>query len=276
MKKLYLGYSPCPNDTFIFYALTHQKIDTENIIFKEVLEDVETLNFMALEGILDITKVSYHAFGYLRDKYCLLRSGSALGYGCGPLVIAKEPFNIEELENKKIAIPGKLTTAHLLLQLMTQKIKNVVVMQFDKIIDAVFKEKVDAGLIIHESRFTYQNYGLKKIIDLGDWWEKETGLPIPLGGIIIKRSLGSDIIKKVDNAIHRSIEYAYANPEETKDYIKAHAQELDSDVIQQHICLYVNDYSLDLGEDGIFAVQYLFEQAQEKGILPKSDLPLFI
>ncbi|MFQ6119090.1 MAG: menaquinone biosynthesis family protein [Methanosarcinales archaeon] len=276
MKKLYLGYSPCPNDTFIFYALTHQKIATDNIIFKEVLEDVETLNFMALEGVLDITKVSYHAFGYLRDKYCLLRSGSALGFGCGPLVIAKEPFNIEELENKKIAIPGKLTTAHLLLQLMTQKIKNVVVMQFDKIIDAVFKEKVDAGLIIHESRFTYQNYGLKKIIDLGDWWEKETGLPIPLGGIIIKRSLGSDIIKKVDNAIHRSIEYAYANPEKTKDYIKAHAQELDSDVIQQHICLYVNDYSLDLGEDGIFAVQYLFEKAQEKGILPKSDFPLFI
>src|SRR3990172_5877954 len=182
MKSLTLGYSPCPNDTFIFYALIHDKIDTKNLKFKETLLDVETLNQKALHTELDLTKISYHAFGHMRKNYCLLRAGGALGRGCGPLVIAKNEYAMEELRGKKIAIPGKLTTAYLLLQLYNpdfslQTSDLLVEMPFDKIIDAVAKEEVDAGLIIHESRFTYHSYGLKQIIDHGEWWEKQTGHP---------------------------------------------------------------------------------------------------
>ncbi|MEK7331839.1 MAG: 1,4-dihydroxy-6-naphthoate synthase, partial [Nitrospirota bacterium] len=197
MKTLSLGYSPCPNDTFIFYALVHGKIDTGDLQFKEILLDVETLNRSAIKGELDITKVSYNAFGNLRDDYCLLRSGGALGRGCGPLVVSKRNYSMKDLKGKRIAIPGELTTAYLLLQLYDPDLKkNIKVMPFNMVMDAVKKGEVDAGLIIHESRFTYKAYGLKKVIDLGEWWEKETGLPIPLGCIIAKRSMGEDLIHK--------------------------------------------------------------------------------
>ena len=280
MKSLTLGYSPCPNDTFIFYALIHGKIDTKNLKFNEILLDVETLNQKALLTELDLTKISYHAFGHLRKNYCLLRAGGALGRGCGPLVIAKNEYAMEELRGKKIAIPGKLTTAYLLLQLYIPdfilQTSDLLEMPFDKIIDAVAKEEVDAGLIIHESRFTYPSYGLKQIIDLGEWWEKQTGHPIPLGGIIAKRSLGEGLNKKINKTIKSSIEYAFSNRSEPMDYIKKHSQELSDEVINQHINLYVNNYSLDVGQDGEKAVIALLSRAEEAGIIPKVKQEIFV
>jgi 1,4-dihydroxy-6-naphthoate synthase len=215
MKKFSLGYSPCPNDTFIFYALTHNKI-AGDIEFRETLKDVEYLNRMALHKRLDITKASFHGFGFLRDDYCLLHSGSALGHGCGPLIVARDVINQKDLANKKIAIPGRMTTAYLLLGLFAPDAKNIVEMPFDRIMNAVSMGTVDAGLIIHESRFTYPQYGLVKIIDLGEWWEKETGLPIPLGGILARRDLGAGVIRKIDDLIKQSIEYAFAHPGEPR------------------------------------------------------------
>lgn len=280
MKSLTLGYSPCPNDTFIFYALIHDKIDTKNLKFKETLLDVETLNQKALHTELDLTKISYHAFGHMRKNYCLLRAGGALGRGCGPLVIAKNEYAMEELRGKKIAIPGKLTTAYLLLQLYNPDFRlqtsDLLEMPFDKIIDAVAKEEVDAGLIIHESRFTYHSYGLKQIIDLGEWWEKQTGHPIPLGGIIAKRSLGEGLNKKINKTIKSSIEYAFSNRSEPMDYIKKHSQELSDEVINQHINLYVNNYSLDVGQDGEKAALALLSRAEEAGIIPKVKQEIFV
>lgn len=283
MRVLSLGYSPCPNDTFLFYALIHKKIDTEDLSFKEVLLDVETLNRIALHSELDITKTSYHAFGHLLENYCLLRSGSAIGRNCGPLIISKNNNNPLNLLGKKIAIPGSLTTANLLLQLFTSGLASneglvgelhgkrsfpctYVEMSFDKIMDSVVRGDVDAGLIIHEGRFTYPSYGLKKVIDLGEWWEKETGLPLPLGCILAKRNLGQDLIKRVDSIIRKSIEYSLNHREESRSYIKQHSQELVEEVIQQHINLYVNNYSLDIGEEGLSAVRELFRRAELTGI----------
>ncbi len=303
MKSLTLGYSPCPNDTFIFYAMIHGKIDTQNLSFNEILLDVETLNQKALKAELDITKISYAAYGRLRENYCLLRSGGALGRGCGPLVVAKNEYTMEELRGKKIAIPGKLTTAYLLLQLfdpafiraysnnlygrgnpapafvragLPRPYPIIIEMPFHKIMDAVVNEEVDAGLIIHESRFTYPSHGLKQLLDLGSWWEKETGLPIPLGGIIAKRTLGKSLIKQADKLLKQSVEYAFSNRIEPMAYIKEHSQELSDDVINQHINLYVNDFSLDVGDEGEKAVAELISRAEESGIIPKSNQPMFI
>jgi 1,4-dihydroxy-6-naphthoate synthase len=278
MTSVSLGYSPCPNDTFIFYAMIHGKINTGDLAFNEVLLDVETLNQKALRSELDITKISYAAYGQLREEYCLLRSGGALGRGCGPLVIAKNSYTMEELQGKKIAIPGKLTTAFLLMQLYDPffKSSDIVVMPFDEIMDAVSQGDVDAGLIIHESRFTYPSYGLKEIIDLGSWWEAQTGLPIPLGGIIAKRSLGDGLHTQINNILRQSVEYAFDNRTEPLNYIKKHSQELSDDVINQHINLYVNDFSVDVGQEGEQAVAELLSRAEEAGIIPKSDKSIFI
>ncbi|MDI6744896.1 MAG: 1,4-dihydroxy-6-naphthoate synthase [Thermodesulfovibrionales bacterium] len=277
MRTLSLGYSPCPNDTFIFYALVHGKINTGDLRFKEILLDVETLNQKALKGELDITKVSYNAFGNLRDDYCLLRSGGALGKGCGPLVVASKECDIKDLKGKTIAIPGKLTTAYLLLQLYAPDFRsNVKVMPFHEIMGAVKEEKVDAGMIIHEGRFAYPSYGLKKIIDLGEWWERETGLLIPLGCIIAKRSLGIDVISKVERLIEESVQCAMSHRDEPLKYIKKHSRELDDSVIDEHVKLYANDYSIDIGDDGIRAVRKLLDMAEERGIIKKSSKPLFI
>lgn len=273
MKKLSLGYSPCPNDTFIFYALAHKKVRV-SVEFSETLKDVETLNRMALQGELDVTKVSFGAFGHLREDYCLLNSGSALGRGCGPLIVAKDRINIADLAGKKIAIPGKMTTAYLLLQLFDPDIRNVVEMPFDRIMNAVSLGAVDAGLIIHEGRFTYPKYDLVQLVDLGEWWEGETGLPIPLGGIVAKRSLGADVINEVDRMLKKSVEFAFENQSMTRGYLKEHAQELDDEVINQHIGLYVNDYTLDIG-DGAAAVEELLKRAEKLNLIPHSDKPLF-
>ena len=274
MRRLSLGYSPCPNDTFIFYALTHGKL-AGNFVFRETLKDVEKLNKMALIKEFDITKASFHGFGFLRNEYCLLHSGSALGRGCGPLIVARNPINNDELGLKKIAIPGKMTTAYLLLKLFAPFANNIIEMPFDRIMNAVSLGIVDAGLIIHESRFTYPKYDLVKQIDLGEWWEKETGLPIPLGGILARRDMGKPMIGKIDLLIRQSIEYAFQHPAETREYIKKNAQELDDDVIDQHIKLYVNDYSQDIGE-GIIAVERLLKTAEELNLIPHSEKPIFI
>ncbi|MGD2080223.1 MAG: 1,4-dihydroxy-6-naphthoate synthase, partial [Nitrospirota bacterium] len=193
-KDLTLGYSPCPNDTFIFYALVRGKIETGGLSFLETLEDVETLNRMALRGALDVTKVSTHALGFLREDYCLLRSGGALGRGCGPLIVAREPLEARDLRGKRIAIPGTLTTAYLLMRLFDPMLKDIEAMPFHRIMDAVSSGSADAGLIIHEGRFTYPGYGLHEVLDLGRWWEDATGLPIPLGSIVAKRELGTETL----------------------------------------------------------------------------------
>ncbi|MDA3903166.1 MAG: 1,4-dihydroxy-6-naphthoate synthase [Desulfuromusa sp.] len=276
MRQLSLGYSPCPNDTFIFYGLIHDKVPCPEVTFIEQLEDVETLNQLALKNQLDLTKISYHAFGHLRQNYVLLRSGGALGRGCGPLIIAAENTTMAKLRGKKIAIPGQLTTANLLLQLYSDGYEDVLILPFDKIMAAVGQGRADAGVIIHESRFTYQQYGLKQILDLGQWWEEESGYPIPLGGILARRNLGASLIRKIDAALRQSIEYAYAHPQEPQDYVKQHAQELDDSVVRNHIELYVNDFSLDLGDEGVQAVNSLLSRAEERCIIPPCELSLFI
>ena len=275
MKPLSLGYSPCPNDTYIFYALTHGRIPSPGFSVTERLEDVETLNQLAIDGQLDLTKISYHALGHLRDRYALLHSGGALGRGCGPLVIAPEKKEMQALRGRRIAVPGKLTTANLLLQLYSTGFDNLLVVPFDQIMPSLKRGEADAGVIIHESRFTYRQSGFHEILDLGAWWETDTGLPIPLGGILARRDLGSQTIRAVDRAIRASLEYARRNPREPRTYIRKHAQELDNRVIDAHISLYVNDFSLDLGEEGIAAVGTLMTRAEERGLIPKSVEPLF-
>jgi 1,4-dihydroxy-6-naphthoate synthase len=276
--KLTLGFSPCPNDTFIFDALIHHKIDTEGLDFEVFYDDVETLNQKAFRGELDITKLSYHAFAYIVDKYVLLDAGSALGFGVGPMLISKFEFSISDLNNSKhkIGIPGKYTTANFLLGLALPEATNKQEMVFSEIEDALLDEKIDVGLIIHENRFTYQNKGLKKIIDLGDYWEKLTGCAIPLGGIVVNRKLPLDIQHKINRVLKRSVEFAFANPKSGLEFIRSHAQEMSEEVMYKHIELYVNRYSLDLGEDGRKAINLLFDKAREKGIIPEIKEEIFL
>jgi 1,4-dihydroxy-6-naphthoate synthase len=274
-RTLTLGYSPCPNDTFIFHALAHGRIRVEGLTFRERLEDVETLNRLALDGALDLTKISYHALGHLRRRYVLLRSGGALGRGCGPLVVAREETDMAALRGRRIAVPGQLTTANLLLQLYGSGYEDLLVLPFHRIMEAVAGGRADAGVIIHESRFTYRRHGLVQVRDLGRWWEEETGLPIPLGGILARRTLGAETIRRIDDALRASVDYAFAHPLGPRRYIKEHAQELEDDVIDSHIALYVNDFSRDLGEEGEMAVRTLLGRAEKRGIIPPCELPLF-
>ncbi len=258
--KLTLAFSPCPNDTFIFDALVNKKIDTEDFEFDVLLEDVQTLNRLALQNKIDVSKISYGVLPLITDNYFLLHSGGALGKGVGPLLIAKSKLQVEDLADKKIAIPGENTTAHMLFSLAFPNAKNKVFKIFNEIEDAVLKGEVDAGVIIHENRFTYQDKGLIKLIDLGDYWETQTQSPVPLGGIVAKKSLDISIIKKIDSLIKASVEYSFRNNYEVlSDYVKQHAQEMSEDVMRKHIDLYVNGFSIDLGEQGKLAVLKLME-----------------
>lgn len=275
MNSLSLGYSPCPNDTYVFYALVHGLLPGAPAM-DEVLEDIETLNGMALRQELDVVKVSFHALGHMRQDYCLLRAGGALGRGCGPLVVGRQPWSPDELVGKRIAIPGRLTTAALLLRLFGTAEAELVEMPFDRIMPATEAGEVDAGLIIHESRFTYPQHGLHKVVDLGEWWEAETGHPIPLGGILARRALGLGTIGRVDRALRQSVEYAHARAAEVKGYVRRHAQEMDEAVMQAHIDLYVNDYTLDYGADGVAAIEDLMRRAVEAEVLPAAAEPLFV
>jgi len=275
---LSLGFSPCPNDCFIFDALVHGRIDLEGLKFEAVLADVEALNTAAFAGSADITKLSFHAYAYCATNYVLLDAGSALGNNCGPLLISKRPISLDEVASGKlkIAIPGKYTTANFLLGLVCPRALDKTTMLFSEIEAAVLEGRFDAGLIIHESRFTYEGRGLRKIIDLGEFWETETGRPIPLGGIVIRRSLPDEIKDRVNRVLRRSVEYAFANRDASRAYVRAHAQEMSEEVMYKHIDLYVNQYSVDLGQEGRRAVELLFARATANGVIPASTAHLFL
>jgi 1,4-dihydroxy-6-naphthoate synthase len=269
--QLTLGFSPCPNDTFIFDAMVNSKVNTRGLSFDYVMEDVETLNEWALAGKLDVTKLSYSTYLHTAQSYALLHSGSALGKGVGPLLVAREQLSLANASGYTIAIPGIHTTANLLLSLALPEATQKTAMLFSDIEQSVLDGKYDAGLIIHESRFTYAQKGLLKLIDLGDWWENEMHAAIPLGGIVAKRSLGSDVIATIDAVIKDSIAYAWANYPTLPAFVTTNAQEMEEDVMRQHINLYVNDYTTDLGADGRNAIQTMFRKAQQAGII--SDMP---
>ena len=255
-----LGFSSCPNDTFIFAPIVHSLIDLEGLMFRYEIHDVETLNKQALQGIPDMVKISYHAFLHLPEKYLMLNSGNAMGSGVGPLLISKEPIPKDQLYNKTVAVPGDLTTAHLLLNFAYPEIMNKKIMVFHEIEDAILSGVIDAGVIIHENRFTYEKKGLIKICDLGEFWEQKKQVPIPLGGIAVKRSLGETLISSLNRIMHRSVKFALENPEMVMDFVRKHAQEMDPEVMKQHISLYVNSYTVDLGSKGREAVLTLTEE----------------
>ena len=261
--KLNLGYSPCPNDTFIFDALVNKKIDAEGLDFDVVLEDVETLNQWSFEKKLDITKLSYPAFFQNLDKYVLLNSGAALGKGVGPLLISKQniqhsTFNIQ---HSTIALPGKNTTANLLFSFAYPSAKNKQHMVFSAIEDSVLTEQTELGVIIHENRFTYHQKGLHKVTDLGDYWESKMHVPVPLGGIAISRSIDKEVSLKIEKLIRKSIEFAFSSYPFIPGYVIQHSQEMSEDVMRQHIQLYVNNFSIDLGNDGKQAIETLYKIA---------------
>lgn len=276
MKPLSLGFSPCPNDTFIFSTLVSARDQGSAPLFaKPHLEDVETLNRWAFERRLDVTKLSFHALGYVLDEYCVLQAGSALGRGCGPLLVASSHLSIEQLPGCTIAIPGKYTTAALLFRMFLPDCKQQVEMSFEHIMDAVQHGHVDAGVIIHESRFTYQRYDLVCLQDLGQWWEDISGLPIPLGCIAARRSLGAARIKEIEYQIRASLDTAYANPEACMEYIRMHAQETEDEVIQNHIDLYVNHFSVDLGIEGRAAIDTFLNKGRAQKVLPNMPINTF-
>ncbi|MET3114676.1 1,4-dihydroxy-6-naphthoate synthase [Pedobacter sp. CG_S7] len=277
--KLTIGFSPCPNDTFIFDALIHHKIDTEGLNFDVFFDDVETLNNKAMRGELDVTKLSFHAMAYVLDQYALLDAGSALGFGVGPLLICKNETLLHQNKlsaDLRIGIPGKFTTANFLLGIAFPHLLNKQELVFSDIENALLNGKIDLGLIIHENRFTYGDRGLYKIIDLGNYWEGLTGCAIPLGGIVVNRNLDVAVQQKVNRVLRKSVEYAFSNPKSGIDFIRQHSQEMNEAVMYQHIELYVNQYSIDLGVEGRKAVDKLFEMAQSKKIIPKISNYIYV
>jgi 1,4-dihydroxy-6-naphthoate synthase len=276
--RLTLGFSPCPNDCFMFDAMVHQRIDLEGLDFDVRMADIEALNAAAFAGQIDVTKLSFHAYAYCIGNYVLLDAGSALGRNCGPLLISKREISRDEVArgDLQIAIPGKYTTANFLLSLAFPRATRKSQLLFSDIEGAVLNGSMDAGLIIHENRFTYAAKGLKKIIDLGEYWESETGAAIPLGGIVINRALPDDVQQKVNRVMRRSVEYAFANRTASLPFVRANAQEMSEDVMYQHIDLYVNEYSVDLGREGRRAVEVLFERARTVGVIPGEPVSLFL
>jgi 1,4-dihydroxy-6-naphthoate synthase len=281
LATLSLAYSPCPNDTYIFAAWTRGMLAGAPPV-RVVLDDVEALNEAARGAKFELTKVSYGAIPYLLRDYRILRAGGALGRGCGPLVIAKPraggeaPSFADFTSETRIAIPGAMTTAYLLLRLALDRPVQVVPMRFDRIVDAVASGEVDAGLIIHESRFTYRSSGLCEVIDLGAWWEGETGNPIPLGAILVRRDVPPSQAQSLDETIRASLAYARANEAAVAPYVREHAFEMSDDVMRAHIGLYVNEYSVDLGDDGRAAIEQLFERAAARALIPAGTHPEFV
>jgi 1,4-dihydroxy-6-naphthoate synthase len=276
--KLIFSFSPCPNDCFMFEAIVNRRVELEGLDFQIQLADVETLNRAAFTGSAEITKLSFHAYSYCANDYVLLDAGSALGRNCGPILISKRTISNHELHNKnlRIAIPGKFTTANLLLELALPQQHNKSALVFSDIESAVLADEFDAGLIIHENRFTYAAKGLKKIIDLGEYWQKEAGRPLPLGGIAINRSLSTAVQQKVNSVLRRSVEYALAHPAASREFVLAHAQETSEEIVSRHIDLYVNQYSIDLGVDGREAIEALLERGRMAGCIPPFKESLFL
>jgi len=280
-KRYTLAYSPCPNDTYIFAALANGLLDGAPHVHV-VLDDVEALNVAAREGRYELTKVSYGAIPYVLEKYRVLRSGGALGRGCGPLVVARPgvdtraPVLTDFAADATFAIPGRMTTAFALLRLALGHEPKVREMRFDRIVDAVANEEVAAGLIIHESRFTYESAGLEQVIDLGDWWEHDTGNAIPLGAILVRRDVPVDDARAIDDAIRRSLRFAREREGDVIGYVREHAFEMDDEVMRKHIALYVNAYSDDVGDEGIAAVDDFFARSARAGLIPPSVRPEFV
>jgi len=276
---LSLAFSPCPNDCFMFDAIVNRRIDLEGLEFAPHLADIEELNASALAGRAQITKLSYHAYAHCTDRYVLLDAGSALGRGCGPLLISKRPIDRDEVARGglRIAIPGKYTTANFLLGLaFPAAAPHTTEMLFSDIEAALLRGRFDAGVIIHENRFTYEAKGLRRIVDLGEFWERETGAPIPLGGIVASRSLPDEVKRTVDRVIRRSVEYAFAHREASLPFVREHAQEMSEEVVYKHIDLYVNEFSIRLGREGRRAVQTLFDRAIAAGLIPVLPHALFL
>ncbi len=268
-SKITIGFSPCPNDTFIFDALVNKRIDTGEINFIPYIADVEELNKLALAGKLDITKLSFNAYAFASSAYQILNAGSALGNNCGPLLISSKDYSFSEIEKLKIAIPGKFTTANLLLTIFAPQAINKTEVLFSEIENQVLNGVFDAGLIIHENRFTYAQRGLKKIADMGELWEQQFNTPIPLGCIAVKRSFPDEVKWQVNNMVSKSIEYAFSSPLESKPFVKQHAQEMDDEIIKNHIKLYVNNFSVNLENQGKKAIELLLHNGFEKQLLPE-------
>lgn len=273
---LTLGFSPCPNDTFIFNALVNGPVANANLQYKCTIADVEELNRLAITGTPDVCKISMALYPQIAKNYIILNSGSALGINNGPLLISKSPEPVKPIEELKIAIPGIHTTANLLLSIAFPNAANKTEMLFSDIEQAVLNGAADAGLIIHESRFTYREKGLHKIIDFGHYWDQHFNQLLPLGCIVAKRALGNKMLQFISNSIKESVSYAFKNPNHAKSFIKLHAREMNDSVIEQHIKLYVNEYTIDLGEKGRNAINFLLVKGAETGFLPKTELPIFL
>lgn len=268
MKEITVAHSPDSDDAFMFYALANNKIDTGDLKFVNILSDIETLNRKAFEGVYDVTAISFHAYAYISDRYILLPCGASMGVGYGPILVARRRFEVSELKNLTVGVPGTLTSAFLVLKIFEPNLKYKVI-QFDKIIDAVLNGEVDAGLLIHEGQLTYSNFGLKKVFDFGKWWSDETGLPLPLGGNAIKRELGGDLIKRVSKYLRDSIKYAIDNRDEALEYALRFARGMDAGLADKFVGMYVNELTVDYGEDGRKAVELFLEMGFERGIIPK-------
>jgi 1,4-dihydroxy-6-naphthoate synthase len=266
-QELTLGYSPCPNDTFIFHGIASGALALDGIEFSHQLHDVEILNQMAVDGALDVTKLSFHAWLKVKSEYRLLASGAALGYGCGPIVISRERLTREEMARCRVVLPGEWTTAHLLFRLWAPEAEKRHFVSYDRIFKEVENGNADCGVIIHENRFTFEEAGFESVVDLGAWWESESGLPLPLGCIAARRNLGTETAKKIEDLIRRSIRASEDNPEVALPYIRQYAQEMDVDVLRRHIRTFVNEFSLDLGDTGRAAIYLLEEKARTAGVI---------
>jgi len=273
--KLTLGFSPCPNDTFIFDAMVHGKVDTEGLEFSYCLADIEELNRRAFTGKPDITKISSFAYAFAATDYMILDSGSALGFGNGPLLVSRDKIDTGSLANTRIAIPGKYTTANMLFSIAWPEAANKTVYLFSEIENVVLSGEADAGLIIHESRFTYQKKGLQKLADLGEFWEGMTGLPVPLGMIVINRRIPEETALAVSRIIQRSVEFAFEDPATSRDFVSENAREMEGEVMRKHIELYVNKFTISLGHEGRKAIAELYRIASDKGIIPAMPERLF-
>ena len=267
-RLITVGHSPDPDDAFMFYALAHDKLDTGDLQFRQELQDIETLNRRALRGELEVSAVSIHAYAHLLDKYALLPSGCSMGDRYGPMVVAKRPLRIDELRNVKIAVPGTLTTAFLALRLATQHEFGYDMLPFDQIIAAIRDGRYEAGLIIHEGQLTFQNEGLHLVVDLGVWWQEQTGLPLPLGGNVVRRDLGPDKIRQISRLLKESIRYALAHRDDALSYALQFARDMDRSLADRFVGMYVNDWTLDYGPRGRAAVRRLLAEGHEAGVIP--------
>jgi 1,4-dihydroxy-6-naphthoate synthase len=268
MREITIAHSPDSDDAFMFYALVNGKIKSDGLKFVNVLSDIETLNRKAFEGVYDVTAISFHAYAYVSDKYILLPSGSSMGLGYGPILVSKKEFEPRDLKNFLVGVPGTLTSAFLILKIFEPEVKYKVI-QFDKIIEAVINDEVDAGLLIHEGQLTYSNSGLKKIIDFGNWWQRETGLPLPLGGNVVKKELGFELARKISNLLKESVRYAMENRDEALRYALKFARGMDEKLADKFVGMYVNELTLDCGEVGKRAIQLFLDLGYEKGLIPK-------